>query len=359
MVPDYRLDDYLSDLGLPGATAGLKPQASTAVKRLVEEMRKQIEERKRRFMPGLLMAFVAMAEAATTRLGEERVEDVLGRFGHERVSKRGRQVNTLNLVVDEETTIRLRPYYNAAEHVFVQVLRRYDYPNMAPHATQAWSQHEDMLTTVFAMSRQERRAVVEAIWDRVLQLPEYRRRSTEDAKPRPFALLLDETLFAGTQTGEPPGAILQGLAFAYYRADSPNVTIETGKVGAGSRRTGRVGDVDGWSGPELVLSIEVKDESLTKPDDSALRFIANLAEWPDATAIVVARGAEEEVVEALVEQNVSLLTRETMLESVVRWDLNKQQLATREFHYFLARVQRHSKLTGRFEAFLSDNAIEL
>lgn len=154
--------------------------------------------------------------------------------------------------------------------------------------------------------------------------------------------------------------MLQGLAFAYYRADSPNVTIETGKVGAGSRRVGRVGDVDGWNGPELVLSIEVKDENLHDPEDETLDgFLANLAEWPDATAIVLARGATDDFVSALAKQNVSVLTRERMLDAVMRWDLNKQRLAAREFHYYLARQQRHSGLTHRFETFLEEQGIEL
>jgi hypothetical protein len=48
-----------------------------------------------------------------------------------------------------------------------------------------------------------------------------------------------------------------------------------------------------------------------------------------------------------------------MVDSVVRWDLNKQQLATREFHYYLVRVQRYSGLISRFEEFLGANLIEL
>jgi hypothetical protein len=136
--------------------------------------------------------------------------------------------------------------------------------------------------------------------------------------------------------------------------------IETRKVGAGSRRTGRIGDVDGWSGSELVLSIESKDENLTNPSDSTLNsFIANLAEWPDATATVLARGATDEVIDVLAAQGVSVLTRAAMRGSVARWDLNKQRLATREFYYFLVRVQRHSGLIARFEDFLVDHVITL
>jgi hypothetical protein len=286
--------------------------------------------------------------------------NALGIDGYTRqtTNARGGHVNTLNVVLSADNVVRLRPLYNAAQHVIVHEMRRYDFPNMPGHATQAWRQHQDLLDGLFAMSPGERRAVLDETWEVITALHRFGRRTIADAAPRPFAVILEE--FPNTQRGEPAGAVLQGLAFAYYRADSPSVTIETGKVGAGSRRVGRVGDVDGWAGPELVLSIEVKDEDLSDPNDDTLDgFIANLAEWPDATAIVVARGATDTVVDGLATQNVSVLTRERMLDAVVRWDLNKQRVAAREFHYYLARVQRTSALTLRFEAFVDDHELEL
>jgi len=121
-----------------------------------------------------------------------------------------------------------------------------------------------------------------------------------------------------------------------------------------------VADVDGWNGAELVLSIEVKDEAISDPEDGTLDgFLANLAEWPDAAAIVLARSATDDVVTELSRHNVSTLDRERMLEAVRLWDLNKQRLAAREFHYYLARVERHDGLIARFEAFLEDEGIEL
>ena len=355
---DPELVDFLDQLGLPAKMAKRPRKRTARVTKLRATMNREIDQRHRGFMPGLLMAFIAMAEDTFARTKQKSVANVLSTFPPEEVNAQGRRVNTLNLQLGKGGVVRLRPYYNRAAHVFIHELRRYDYPHMAPHATQAWPQHTDLLTSIFAMSPGERRAAAEVVWKRVLQLPEFRRRSTEGASPRPFATVLRD--FPGTQRGEPAGAILQGLAFAYYRADSPNVTIETGKVGAGSRRVGRVGNVDGWNGAELVLSIEVKDENLTEESDPALdSFLANLTEWPDATAIVVAKGASQDVVDALADQNVSVLTRESMLEAVVRWDLNKQRLAAREFLYFLVRVQRHSRLIGRFDAFLAELAIEL
>jgi hypothetical protein len=353
--PPPALENYFEQLSL-GTLEGVPAEGSD----LVEQFTAMVDEafQSRRFVLGLAMAFLSMAENTLTLAGVDSVDDVLDEFEYERATNKGRPVNTLNLIVAEGSVVRLRPLYNKVEHVFRSTLRRYDYPHMPGHATQAWRQHEDMLRAVFAMSAAERRAAAEAVWDRILAFPEFRRRSTADALPRPFETLLAE--FPNTQRGEPAGAILQGLAFAYYRADSPNVTIETGKVGAGSRRTGRVADVDGWSGDELVLSIEVKDEDLTDPDDDTLdSFIANLSEWPDATAIVVARSASDEVIDALAAQNVKMLTRTLMLDAVVRWDMNKQMLAAREFLYYLSRQQQHSGLVERLRDFLADRVIPI
>ena len=348
------LDDYLEAMQLQ-SLEGIEPDRSDKV----EAFEASVDDsfRTRRFVLGLAMGFLAVAEKALSILDRDSVDDVFDELSYQEVTAAGRPVNTLNLIVGDEV-VRLRPVYNKVEHVIRSALRRYDYPNMPGHATQAWRQHREMVEFAFSMTTEERRAAAEALWAKVLEFPEFRRRSTADALPRPFETILE--YFPNTQQREPAGAVLQGLGFAYYRADSPNVTIETGKVGSGSRRTGRVADVDGWSGEELVLSIEVKDEDLSDPDDDTLDgFIANLAEWPDATSIVVARSATEEVVEALAEQNVQVLTRLLMLEAVQRWDLNKQLLAAREFLYYLSRVQQHSGLVDRLREFLAEHEIAL
>jgi hypothetical protein len=353
--PDF--EDHADRMGL-GSLVGIDADRTPAVDEFLALVEESFQ-RRRKFVLGLAVSFIALAERALSILDEDSVEDVFGRFSHQETTAAGGPVNTLNLILSDNETVRLRPLYNEVEHVVRADLRRYDYPHMPGHATQAWRQHQRLIELVFAMSTAERRAVAEAMWERILaEFPEFRRRSTADALPRPFETILED--FPNTQQGEPAGAVLQGLAFAYYRADSPNVTIETGKVGAGSRRAGRIADVDGWSGDELVLSIEVKDEDIDDPDDDTLDgFIGNLAEWPDALAIVVARDATEEVVAALAEQNVKVLTREVMLEAVLRWDLNKQLLAAREFLYYLSRVQKNSRLVDRLREFLDEHDIAL
>ena len=351
----HRLDDYLVDLGLPSDLAKKKARRTPRVERVIQTFDEQRSDRN--FLPGLVLAMIALVEQVLGNQGETSEGRGIEAYQRQERTAAGRHVNTLNVITDTGV-VRLRPLYNRAQHVIVNELRRYDFPNMPGHATQAWRQHQDILDELFAMSPVERRAVLDHVWQVVVSLHEFSPRTVTVASPRPFVIVIDE--FPNTLPGEPPGAVLQGLAFAYYRADSPNVTIETGKVGAGSRRVGRVGDIDGWSGSELVLSIEVKDTSLSSSTDGALDgFFANLSEWPDATAVILVRDASPDVVADLAAQNVATMTREAMLEAVRRWDLNKQRLAAREFYYYLSRVQRNSKLARRFERFLKEHEVEL
>jgi hypothetical protein len=354
--PSEPLADYVEQLGLPPDIAVRVPDMTTRVEAVLASF--QSQRTSRRFLPGLALAMLALVERVLAHEGVESEAGGIEAYELQTHNPRGAHVNTLNVILGDGDMVRLRPLYTGVQHVIVHELRRYDFPNMPGHATQAWRQHQDLLDGLFAMTPNERRAFLGEAWSTVTALHRFVRRTVADAQPRPFAVILGE--FPNTQRGEPAGAVLQGLAFAYYRADSPNVTIETGKVGAGSRRTGRVGDVDGYDGPELILSIEVKDADIVDPQDDTLDgFLANLSEWADATAIVLARSAADGVVEELAKQNVAVLTRERMLDAVLRWDLNKQRLAAREFYYYLDRVQRHSSLTQRFEAFIEDQGIDL
>jgi hypothetical protein len=209
---------------------------------------------------------------------------------------------------------------------------------------------------IAAMSPGERRLLASELWTFLLHLPKAPSRTGELLTVRPFSELLKD--FPHTQQGEPSGAILQGLAFAYYRADAPNVTLETSTVRAGRARRGGVGDIDGWSGDSLVLSIEVKDIIMSTPaSDLVSGFLRNLSDWPDATAIVVARSFSPEAKRELERIGIKPLDRDAMGKAVNLWDLRKQQMAMREFAYFLSRVQRSTELVRRLQIFVKDKQL--
>lgn len=348
-MPEPSLDDHLEDLSFPESFAGRAPDQGGTAAEVIASFTEQFPSRN--FVLGLMLAFIGVVEDLLAQMGAGSSTTALADFPPEQVLPNGNRRNAL-YIKGPVHDISLRTYYNKAEHLVLYKLRRYGYPNCAPHATQAWEQHKADLAKVFAMSPNQRRAVADAIWNTVQSLPASPTRSTDAATPRPFTVLL--TSFENRVGNEPKGAVLQGLAFAYYRVDAPNVTLETGKVGAGSARVGRVGDVDGWSGSRLVLSIEVKDYGVDIDDIAVLGpFLGNLADWPDATAIVVAQSFTPEAEASLREMNILVLDRSTMLQNVELWDLRKQQIALREFEYYLLRQQRNDQLVQRLQAFVA------
>ncbi len=91
-----------------------------------------------------------MAEAALEHLGQASIDDPLRHFEVQTTTSTGAPVNTLNIKVDDELTVRLRGIYEGVRDVARVQLHRYDYPNSAPHATQAWQGYRDLLGFSFA-----------------------------------------------------------------------------------------------------------------------------------------------------------------------------------------------------------------
>ena len=58
--------------------------------------------RTRRFVIGLAMAFLALAEETLTIVDRDSVEDIFAEFTYEEVNPRGAPVNTLNLQVGDD-----------------------------------------------------------------------------------------------------------------------------------------------------------------------------------------------------------------------------------------------------------------
>ena len=351
------LREYLARLGLPPSLAEREPELSQKVLDLFLYHRQQVQQEHRNFHLGLMFAFVAVTEECCTRLGVDSCPTVLADYPPLE-TRGGRRLNTLTLPVPGGRPIGLRGYYNKIERAIRYWLRRLSYPSMAPHATQAWAQHRYELEQVTALSSRERAGLVELLWKETLDIPRPSYRSAAEARPRSFAVTLEGFNAA---PAEPAGVVLQSLAYAYFNVELMHLTaVESDKVRSGGARSGNVGDIDGWDASELVEAIEVKDLDLDEKNQHELAgFLDNLTNWPDATAIVVARNFSPAVVASLKAQNVLPLTRAQMIEDVRTWDMERQRRAVRAMDYYIVRVQAHPGLEERFRDFLVEHNIGL
>ncbi|MFD5446720.1 hypothetical protein [Streptomyces sp. NPDC127100] len=312
------------------------------------------QNKRRRFLLGVLLAYIGVAEQILSQDGVESLQHVFEVHPPHEESA-GRKLNTLTLGTP---SVSLRTYYNLAERVILGGLLRIGYPNAAPHATQSWTQHRREFELICEMSPGERAALADALWDEALALEEQESRSGEERAIRPFEYVIRH--FPNTQRGEPAGSVLQGLAYAYYRADSPNVTLRIQRVGSGSARIGATGDVDGWIGDTLELSVEVKDMDMTLDNTHQFnQFVKHLSRWPNCTAVAFAQSFSDEAIEWLAERDILAFDRGRMESNVAYWDLPKQRLAVQEFLFYLAVVQQHPKLIQRFKGFCQEAGINL
>jgi hypothetical protein len=164
------LASYEADLCLPPGFAQRTPPAAVG-RRVAFVLAQRRVHAGRRFLTGLLLAYVAMAEDLLFQKGLPSIEDVWADFAPAPAGGSGRTRHTLTLLGPEQV-VSLRTYYNAAETVIRQCLLRTLYPRAAAHATQSWTQHRDEFREICAMSPEERTQLAEALWLEVLSLPE-------------------------------------------------------------------------------------------------------------------------------------------------------------------------------------------
>jgi hypothetical protein len=312
---------------------------------------------------GLYACFVALAEQVFAIDGRESVDDMLEEFETtvDRAAA-GERVATLTIFVrdtqDREHQVGLRTLYNEfSDFVRGPQLSRPGYPSSPGHTTSQWRSNEEDLKAIFAMTRGERRAVAEAAWEFVLRLPRWTRRLPPRTVRDPFAQVLRE-FDRRARKNENGGAALQGLVYGYVAADAPTVQFRTASARTGGKRVSLVGDIDGYDGPDLALTAEVKDRDLQDAQE-VTDFYSNLVPWPDAIAFVVCRSATDSFrteVEAL---RIGVYTLEQLIDQVELWIVPKQLAAVRHAMGYFDSIEKKPDLGDRFQAFLDERDIQL
>ena len=318
---------------------------------LLQDFKEQFGRRK--FVGGLLVAFIDMLDdLAVDDTGITDFEGFLSVFPRQTTTSAGKTANTLIVQIDDGTK-SLRPYYNAAEALFRAEHKRFDYPSCAPHATQAWNDYLPWLDSLIAMGLDERAELRQLLIEFVLDaLPSHEFDPLSVELDAPLFRLVLESFDMAARKGEKTGATFQGIVFGFIRADNPHLQVEIDKVRTGSKRLGRVGDVDAWEGGRLAISAEVKQYALGEDHLDQLAGFSNEATKRGAIAIIAAIDFADGAREALLAQGAEPLSQDDMIRIVTLWDPVKQRTAVSSFLYYVKQIDKNGPLTTRLEQFL-------
>lgn len=309
---------------------------------------------RRRFLPGLLIAFISFMRSLGATGGRfSTLEEFYAAYPRRTQRGNGGAINTLTVEADGKR-VSIRKFYDAAADWFRAGQKRYDYPSSAPHATQAWGDYTHWLEAILDFDESTLDRLDYEVRAFVLDvLP------SQDIDPgsvwRQPAIFLRflEQFDMSVQKGETSGACYQGTVFGYVRADAPHLQVDVGKVRTGSKREKRVGDIDARDGETLVLSAEVKQMAVGETTLPDLAEFGNLISLHKALGLVVAFEFHDGTAAEIVDMGLHPVSRQDLIERVRLWDPLKQRIAMNAVLYYTGFREQSSALTKRISDFVT------
>jgi hypothetical protein len=320
---------------------------------MIAAVRQTNSRKRRQFLPGLLVAFIDLilkVRAENVRYGS--FSEFLAAHPRQDKTHDGGKANTL-IVQHGDATLSIRPAYGRFEKWARGQHSRFDYPSMAPHATQAWGDYVHWLDALVGMSKEDLFNLETGVRDFTLDhfASHEIDASTLKREPPRFRLFLENYDF--TKMGDRSGAAFQGTVFAWVRADSPHLQVQVHKVRTGSKRIGKVGDVDARDGELLVLAAEVKQFAVSIDDMSDFTEFANLVTRYRALGLVVALSFEDEARQAILELGLEPVTRQDLIDRVRLWDSLKQRNAVQALLFYVTQVEQNKALIDSVQGFFA------
>jgi hypothetical protein len=165
----------------------------------------------------------------------------------------GRGANTLTLKYQDgriAQQVGIRKLEESVVDLFIR-LNRPGYPSAYVYNTGQWQKFQDsLLVPCFRLSESARfklcRALIEYGLENLTANPFLGR---EAPRVRMFEEIIK--LYPRSQRGENAGAVFQGIAVGYMKADRPHLLLVVDKTRTGSARQNRIGDIDGYFGLDL------------------------------------------------------------------------------------------------------------
>jgi len=341
--------------GLGFRALDLDEAETTAIGTLLQYVAEQFP--KMRYILGLTLDFCLLAQQLSLHDAEAKAprpgltdEQLFARYVL--VTERGgRAANTLSLTYGTNT-VGIRKIEESVVDLFGS-LNRPGYPSAYVYNTGQWQKYrESLLVPCFRLSESARHELARRlILFGLANLTENRFFGRDAPRVRLFDLILASYPRASPQ--ENSGAAFQAMVYGYFNADRPHLSLIVDKTRTGSAKQRRFGDIDGYYGLDLELSVEAKDTAL-----SAANVVTELGEFMGnvksarVQGIAVAAGIEKEAADIMKESGVLPLPLSALSFAVSRWDWRKQDAAVQGMLHYLAHVEQNPDAVARLLGFV-------
>ncbi len=339
------------------------PEISKAEKSVINRIVAFVDAKfgKAAYVLGLALDFAVAAQqisrfdpAAKQFRGGMTEADIFTRYPRT-TSTAEKNVNTLTLTVAHDEQVKRVGIRGTEEKVCDLFLAadRTGYPSAYVYNTGMWHHYTELLSDCFKLSEGGRYTLCQRLiafgLDRLPKNTFYGRKTP---RPRLFEQIISD--YRRTLTdAENAGMVMQGIAYGFLKADRPHLSLIVDKSRTGSAKQRRFGDIDGYYGLDLELSVEVKDEALTIARvETELGQFANDVHRHHAQGLAFVVSADAEARQWL--ERFGVLTQDfSATSAIVRmWDWHKQDAAVNGLLHFFAHVEQKPQAVTRLLTFI-------
>jgi hypothetical protein len=303
---------------------------------------------------GLALDFLMIIEELSKK--DSRLRDFEKDIDLDNVFDRYKQAETAATLTLEYGGERagIRTVHERITDLFREDLKRSNFPSAAPHYTGEWERYDKWLANTVRLSRAGRYEAAQRLFDIGLDGLEAKTHATrEPPYPEPFLQVIND--YRRKDDDEEAGSAYQAIAYGYVKADWSHLSITASKLRTGSSRQHRYGDVDGFYGPDLMISVEAKDKPITEANvHNELGTIMELAEETTVLAIAMCRSVGDEARLMLNESGVEIITDDDIRGDIRTWDYHKQNRAIQGMVHFLANIEENPSAVKRLLEFVKD-----
>lgn len=155
--------------------------------------------------------------------------------------------------------------------------------------------------------------------------------------------------------GENAGLAFQAMAYGFITADRGHLEIIAASVRTGSARQLRIGDIDGYHGLDLELSVEVKDIRIDADNfGRELSQFANNVRRFGILGLALVFDIDATARQMLTEDGVVAITETEMVKVIRTWDWLKQDAAVHGMLHYLAHIEQNVHAVQRLLTFISE-----